>query len=113
MRDAVIYRFIKLRCKRGWVSGISICKQLSIPLQQLKALDNIGGIGSIGPCADGPMKRLESWMRYAKYNSYHADFRYFFRYRGRLYCFKERPFRKGIWTKPRTKRTYREDKPSL
>ena len=102
MKDAVIYRYIKFKCKRGWVRGTSICKQLRIPLQELQQLDYVKGVGSIGPCSLAKMKRNSDWVMYAKCNDYMASSRYLFTSKKRkFYMIKGRPFRNGVYTYPR------------
>lgn len=98
--DLKIYRY--LRFKHKFVPGTVLCRNLRLPLTRLKALNDVKGIGSFGPCT----RRELAPIRYAKYNGFCADFIAFFELRGKYYVRKEKTLRKGCrspkW--PRAKR---------
>lgn len=103
-----VYRYLKFRdC---FVSGRALARHMNIPLRQLEAAGENPGIGSMGPVnARGTKNRsAQFWQRYAKYNTYYADFICFFRHiifqlkiqpyvteGDRYLCIKDRPLRKG------------------
>jgi len=89
-----VYRYLKLRSRRnGFIRGTTVCRHLNIRFKDLKKLDDINGIGSIGVAAY-EMKTREA-RRYAKRNAYCADFRGMFRLNDRIYCIKQKKIRKG------------------
>jgi hypothetical protein len=98
----VIYRYLKFRSRRGYVRGSTVCRHLRLPFQLLRGFDDLLGLGSIGPAGDKFPKARHRWLRYARRNFYMADFRYFFKWNGRIYCYSQRTLRKGKFT-PRKK----------
>ncbi|HEX8894398.1 MAG TPA: hypothetical protein VF783_13800 [Terriglobales bacterium] len=94
-----IYRY--LRFKNKFVVGTRLCKALGISLPQLKALDHVRGVGSMGPVYSEKL----SPIRYAKYNAFCADFIGFFEFDGVYHCRKDRPVVRGrVPTAKRRKR---------
>ena len=109
MLAITLYRFLKLH-KRKFIHGITICKQLGLPLAKLKTLDDVTGISSMGIYNKNHYKTKSQWMRYAKNNVFFADIRYFFTYKGMAFCLKDRPLRNSIRIKPRNKLLKLENK---
>ena len=86
---AQIYRY--LRFKHRFVAGTRLCKALGISLVQLKTMDRVPGVGSMGPVYSEKL----SPIRYAKYNAFCADFIAFFENDGVYHCRKDRPVIRG------------------
>ncbi|TCG09304.1 hypothetical protein BZM27_05750 [Paraburkholderia steynii] len=84
-----IYRF--LRFKHKFVGGLRLCRVLGISAAQLKVLDRVPGVGSFGPVHS---ERLPP-IRYARRNSFCADFIAFFKCAESYYCIKTRPLVRG------------------
>jgi hypothetical protein len=97
--DLQIYRY--LRFKHKFVRGTVLCRNLRLPLTRLKALNDVRGVGSFGPCT----RRELPPVRYAKYNGFCADFIAFFELGGKYLVRKERPLREGCrspkWHRPK------------
>jgi len=87
--DIQIYRY--LRFKKRFVIGTRLCLALGISHADLKALDRVRGVGSMGPIYS---ERL-SPIRYAKRNYFCADFIAFFELGGKYYCRKDQPLVRG------------------
>lgn len=100
--DQQIYRFLKF--KAHFIRGTKLCRAMKIPHMRLKALDNVNGIGSFGPCTRRPL----SPIRYAKCNAFSADFIAFFRLGEKYHCIKGRQIMRGR-RNPRSKRYRCED----
>jgi hypothetical protein len=96
-----IYNYLKFKSKRkGFIGGRCIMRQFGLSMKEIARLNDIPGVGSIGPAGDSgdnPRKRA----RYVKYNAFDGGILVFFRTEKRIYCYKDRPLRKGIWMPPR------------
>jgi hypothetical protein len=87
--DRQIYRY--LRFKHRFVRGTRLCRALGISLAQIKSMDRVPGVGSMGPVYSEKL----SPIRYAKCNAFCAYFIAFFELGGVYYCRKDRPLMRG------------------